>query len=134
MRLFELPCEGWQGWHMHSGRLWSPEGFGFEPHDASWLGLLVRQAQGFGRQYTRANQLAVALQRLESAGDAMTATGVATSPPQARAPGGDGRPLGSVSAATSPDKEGVVTPSFFPVQRKNCTFFKQSHQSIGGAV
>lgn len=53
MRLFELPCKGWDGWHMHSGKLWSPEGFGFVPADSSWWGLLVRQARGFKTLYDR---------------------------------------------------------------------------------
>jgi transcriptional regulator with XRE-family HTH domain len=77
MRLFELPGAGWDGWHMHSGRLWSPEGYVFLPHDANWWSLLVRRAEGFGRQYTRANQLAVALQRLQGSfeGAAGTALG-----------------------------------------------------------
>jgi len=74
LRLFELPCKGWDGWHMHSGKLWSPEGFSFNPHDANWWSLLVRRADGFGRQYTRANQLAVALQRLERPDEVAVAT------------------------------------------------------------
>lgn len=82
MRLFELPCEGWDGWHMHSGRLWSPEGYSFKPHDANWWSLLVRRAEGFGREYTRANQLAVALQRLERPEDvSVHAAGYAVSVP-----------------------------------------------------
>jgi len=82
MRLFELPCEGWQGWHMHSGRLWSPEGHAFLPHDANWWSLLVRRADGFGRQYDRANQLAVALQRLQGPESvAVAGTGRAVSVP-----------------------------------------------------
>lgn len=52
MRLFELPCEGWDGWHMHSGKLWSPEGHGFTPQDSNWWGLLVRRAASFGKLYT----------------------------------------------------------------------------------
>ena len=57
LRYFELPQPGWDGWCMHSGRLWSPEGFSFQPHDANWWHLLVRRADGFSRQYARANQL-----------------------------------------------------------------------------
>ena len=94
MRLFELPCEGWQGWHMHSGRLWSPEGYAFQPHDANWWNLLVRRAEGFGRQYTRANQLDVALQRLQGTDDAAAATDATSSA------GADG------VAATSPAAAG----------------------------
>ncbi|MGJ7499351.1 VC1465 family Xer recombination activation factor [Variovorax sp. ZT5P49] len=52
---FELP--GWPGWHMHSGKLWTPEGFGFDPVDGAWWSLLVRQARAFKGQYDRANRL-----------------------------------------------------------------------------
>jgi hypothetical protein len=41
----ELPANGWDGWHMHSGKLWTPEGHGFLPSDSSWWGLLIRQAR-----------------------------------------------------------------------------------------
>lgn len=41
----ELPANGWDGWHMHSGKLWTPEGHGFIPSDSSWWGLMVRQAR-----------------------------------------------------------------------------------------
>jgi len=56
---FELP--GFPGWHMHSGKLWTPEGFGFEPQDGAWWSLLVRQARGFRATYERANALERAL-------------------------------------------------------------------------
>ena len=63
MRLFELPCEGWEGWHMHSGKLWTPEGFGFTPKDQGWWSLLVRQARLFRQLIERDHQVAIALQR-----------------------------------------------------------------------
>jgi hypothetical protein len=66
MRLFELPCEGWQGWHMHSGKLWTPEGFGFTPDCQSWWSLLVRQARLFRDMAVRERQMAIALQRIET--------------------------------------------------------------------
>ena len=53
----ELPSSGWDGWHMHSGKLWSPEGYGFEPHDSSWWGLLVRKARLFKQLYDRDREL-----------------------------------------------------------------------------
>jgi len=56
---FELP--GWPGWHMHSGKLWTPEGFAFDPTDGAWWSLLVRQARAFRVQYERANALERAL-------------------------------------------------------------------------
>jgi len=58
----ELPCNGWDGWHMHSGKLWSPEGFGFLPKESSWWSLLVRQARSFGVMYDRHRQLDIAIQ------------------------------------------------------------------------
>lgn len=56
----ELACPAWTGWHMHSGKLWSPEGYGFDPLDSSWWGLLVRRARLFGVVYDEN----VGLQRL----------------------------------------------------------------------
>lgn len=56
-RYFELPGEGWDGWHMHSGKLWSPEGYGFLPKESSWWSLLVRQARSFKTLYEENNLL-----------------------------------------------------------------------------
>jgi transcriptional regulator with XRE-family HTH domain len=56
-RYFELPGEGWQGWHMHGGKLWSPEGFGFLPHESSWWSLLVRQARSCRTVYDENTRL-----------------------------------------------------------------------------
>jgi hypothetical protein len=49
----ELPATGWDGWHMHSGRLWSPEGHSFTAQDSAWWSLLVRQARCFKTVYDR---------------------------------------------------------------------------------
>lgn len=46
LRWFELPSP-WDGWTMHSGKLWSPEGQGFTPSDSAWWGVLVRKAAQF---------------------------------------------------------------------------------------
>ncbi|MDD2917947.1 VC1465 family Xer recombination activation factor [Rhodoferax sp.] len=67
----ELPANGWDGWHMHSGQLWSPEGHGFKPNDSSWWGLLVRQARCFKTMADREAQLRLLAIR---AGDGVTAT------------------------------------------------------------
>lgn len=56
-RYFELPGNGWDGWCMHAGKLWSPEGFGFLPTESSWWGLLVRQARSFRSMYDEATRL-----------------------------------------------------------------------------
>lgn len=50
---FELPGAGWEGWHMHSGKLWTPEGHGFAPTDAAWWGLIVRKARLFDQLYAK---------------------------------------------------------------------------------
>ena len=63
MRGFELPCEGWDGWHMHSGKLWSPEGHGFTPECQGWWHLLVRQAAMFRQMAVRGRQLDIAMHR-----------------------------------------------------------------------
>ena len=49
----ELPGKAWAGWHMHSGKLWTPEGFGFTPDCQSWWSLLVRQARLFRKMTER---------------------------------------------------------------------------------
>ena len=54
---YELPGDAWAGWHMHSGKLWSPEGHGFNPHDSNWWGLLVRRAVLFSELYDRNRKL-----------------------------------------------------------------------------
>ena len=68
----ELPCNGWDGWHMHSGKIWSPEGFGFLPKESSWWSLLVRQARSFSILYDRQTQLRLLAIR---AGDGAAAGG-----------------------------------------------------------
>lgn len=75
MRLFELPCTGWDGWCMHSGRLWSPEGHGFLPSDSSWWGLLVRKAALFQQMYERDRLVTAALQNMRSYTDLVRAGG-----------------------------------------------------------
>jgi DNA-binding transcriptional regulator YiaG len=58
MRYMELP--GWDGWAFRSGKLYSPEGFAFEPKDSTWWALLVRQARCFRTAYAEASQLRAA--------------------------------------------------------------------------
>ena len=84
MRLFELPVQGWEGWHMHSGKLWSPEGFGFTPECQDWWSLLVRQARLFRQMSERERQLDIAIGRMR------------VGPVQL---GGPGRPVGEPAIA-----------------------------------
>jgi len=73
MSRFELP--GWPGWHMHSGKLWTPEGFGFEPVDGMYWAGLVRRARLFNVLYRENCQLE---RRIAEAGKLAThAVGVA---------------------------------------------------------
>lgn len=53
----ELPGSTWEGWSFHSGKLWSPQGYGFDGHDCSDWHLLVRQAKFFPVMYRRLGQL-----------------------------------------------------------------------------
>lgn len=68
MGRWELPMAGWDGWHMHSGKLWSPEGHAFDPHDSNWWSLLVRQARCFRTLYQRASAFDQALMLLGAQG------------------------------------------------------------------
>lgn len=78
----ELPSNGWDGWHMHSGKLWSPEGHGFLPSDSSWWGLLVRQARGFKTLYDHATLLRL-LSSVRSGDEAAAAGGACAAGPRA---------------------------------------------------
>lgn len=60
---YELPDPRWHGWVFHSGKLWSPENYGFDPHDSNWWGLLVRKARGFQQMFERHAQLQAILRR-----------------------------------------------------------------------
>lgn len=67
-RWYELPVKGWEGWVMHSGKLWTPEGYGFGPQDSSWWSLLVRQAECFRKLYARSADFERALMALGAEG------------------------------------------------------------------
>lgn len=91
----ELPCNGWDGWHMHSGKLWSPEGYGFLPKESSWWSLLVRQARSFKTLYDRDTQLRMmAIRAGDVAGADQVGCEVArpgAQPPRQRPTQSDGR-------------------------------------------
>lgn len=83
-RMWELPQPGWDGWVMHSGKLWTPEGFPIEPTDGSWWTLLVRQARCFRAMYQRSGEFERALMRLATTANSSIDTAVM---PGAVAPG-----------------------------------------------
>ena len=51
----ELPGKAWQGWRLHSGKLWTPEGHGLTPADVHCWYNLARRAQLFSVQIGRAH-------------------------------------------------------------------------------
>lgn len=94
---FELPGRDWVGWHMHSGKLWTPEGHGFIPSDSNWWGLLVRKARQFGVLYARQNAFNQAMNENR---------------PQGKTAGRPDAPDGPANAAGSPPGRGeLVEPT-----------------------
>ncbi len=89
LRWFELPGKPWAGWHMHSGKLWTPEGHGFTPHDQNWWSLLVRQARSATTLYRENRDLKLQLRDRGTAAvvavDASASTETAAAAPGARA-------------------------------------------------
>ena len=112
MRLFELPCEGWQGWHMHSGKLWTPEGFGFTPDCQSWWSLLVRQARLFRQMADRERQLDIAMQSTLHGSVRMTQTGPATQAERGAGPVASGAPSGAAGRAAKPTGPNLLLEHF----------------------
>jgi DNA-binding transcriptional regulator YiaG len=68
LRWWELPQKGFEGWCMHSGRLWTPEGHPIAPEDGGWWSLLVRQARCFRTLYQRSGDFERALMALTAEG------------------------------------------------------------------
>lgn len=68
LRWWELPQKGFEGWSMHSGRLWTPEGIPIAPEDGGWWSLLVRQARCFRTLYQRSADFERALMMLTAKG------------------------------------------------------------------
>ncbi len=60
---------------MHSGKLWSPEGYGFTPADSSHWALLCRKAHTWGDLYDRVSELEDWLRSFERKRQADTRTG-----------------------------------------------------------
>ena len=53
LRFMELLGKGFEGWCMHSGRMWTPERHPITPEDGGWWSLLVRQARAFRVLYAQ---------------------------------------------------------------------------------
>ncbi|WP_309935397.1 VC1465 family Xer recombination activation factor [Variovorax paradoxus] len=116
---FELP--GWPGWHMHSGKLWTPEGFAFEPQDGAWWSLLVRQARAFKKLYARSGELE---RTLAEGAESLPQTKELATPVSGRraAPGPAGAPAGRRAAPPN------LFQSHVPTQQAVRYVFKgQSH-------
>lgn len=54
---YELPHPDWAGWHFQAGKLYSPEGHSFSPHDSAWWSMLVRRAEMFSVVYSQLSEL-----------------------------------------------------------------------------
>lgn len=110
---FELPG-GWSGWRMHSGKLWTPEGFGFEPADGVWWAGVCRRARLFHELYRQNGDLARQLANVVASGAQLERgvvsrvyeRGGAQSPSSRAVDEGEGRSSAVASAAS-----GLVTVS-----------------------
>lgn len=71
----ELPGQAWQGWLIHSGKLWTPEGHGLTPTDVHCWHNLARQAQLFGELLKENEKLRRELQAAGSTGARPTNAG-----------------------------------------------------------
>ncbi len=54
---YDLIEPGWEGWCLHSGKLWPPAGNGFEPWELGDLALLCTMARHWREDYARRSQL-----------------------------------------------------------------------------
>jgi hypothetical protein len=97
---FELPDPAWHGWRFHSGKLWSPEGHGFEPEDSSWWGRLVSQARLWREMVARDRQLEILMLR---AGRLPTGPSSAAGGAPDRAAGGPHGEAGRAPQAPGPN-------------------------------
>lgn len=62
---YDFPDPAWQGWCLHSGKLWPPAGNGFEPWELADLGLLCAMARHWREDYATRCQSS-----LQASGDA----------------------------------------------------------------
>lgn len=60
----DLVDPAWCEWKLVRGRLYTPEGHAIDPHDASWLSLLVRRARMMGVLSRECEQLRASVTRL----------------------------------------------------------------------
>ncbi|GAB3188341.1 hypothetical protein GCM10027292_16840 [Hydrogenophaga aquatica] len=61
---YELPGDGWQGWHFSAGKLWTPEGHSIHPVEWSWWSLMARKAASFEKLYHENGLLKAELETL----------------------------------------------------------------------
>jgi transcriptional regulator with XRE-family HTH domain len=105
LRWFELPQKGFEGWCMHSGKLWTPEGIPIAPEDGGWWSLLVRQARCFRTLYQRSADFERALMMLTAKGleaSDVPRTGSLNLAVAAAATSGERLAAGAVVAAARP--------------------------------
>ena len=71
----ELPGKAWQGWRLHSGKLWTPEGHGLTPADVHCWYNLARRAQLFSVLLAENHQLKAALRSAASPAEGASLAG-----------------------------------------------------------
>lgn len=86
---FEFPDPAWAGWHMHSGKLWTPEGLGFDPADSAWWGLLVRKSAQFEVLFNDRLQLLARIAELRARLEEDELTSAGSVPPAGGEPQAD---------------------------------------------
>lgn len=87
---------------MHSGKLWTPEGFGFTPECQGWWSLLVRQARMFRDMSDRERQLAIAMQSTLHGPVRVTQAGHVAKAKPASGPVASDAPIGVAGRAAKP--------------------------------
>ncbi|MES3010965.1 MAG: VC1465 family Xer recombination activation factor [Pseudomonadota bacterium] len=126
---FEFPDPKWRGWHMHSGKLWTPEGHGFEPGDSSWWSLLVRQARCFRAAYQRSGDLERAI--MELGATARTPISQAVMPAAGMAPDAPGEP--ATHGAAAPAAANLFLAHFRPLDGQKAPVSLVKRPSRGSA-
>lgn len=126
MHRWELPGDAWKGWHMHSGKLWTPEGYGFGPQDSSWWSLLVRQAQCFRSLIARTGDFEVTLLKLGADGLLQTLESV----------GRDAERPGAGRQGEAAARTGTAQPSrpALPGGRRSRPALDLSNKHIGASI
>lgn len=129
----ELAGAAWAGWHMHSGKLWTPEGFGFTPDCQGWWSLLVRQARMFRDLVERENVLQKAMHTTVNGPGRMTQTGPVPQAQRGPGPVASDAPTGAAGRAAKPSGLDLSSKHFNTTVDSGAATCTQSLQNGSGA-